>query len=285
MKDNSRNFPVRKMAEILVVSQSSYYDWLHRKPSNHELRDRELTTEIKRIFQKKRKQFGSPRIYKELHGGDYSCARSRVARIMRENGLVARKKRKYVVTTDSKHDYPASPNLLNRDFTSDTIDKIWLSDITYIKTLEGYLYLCSILDVCSRRVVGWSLADHLRAELAIDALDMAVKHRNPGKGLIFHSDRGIQYASKSFRDKLDDYKMIQSMSRKGNCWDNAPMESFFSTLKIEEVYQRKTYGTKEKARKAIFEYIEVFYNRQRSHSFLDYKSPAEYEEFRLQKVA
>ena len=273
------------MAEVLQVSRSCYYAWLTSGPSAHELRDRELIVEIKRIFKLKREEYGSPRIHNDLTGTPYSCARKRVARLMRENDLVARQKRRFKVTTDSSHNYPVSPNLLNQNFEFETINQCWVSDITYIDTMEGWLYLCSILDLCSRKVVGWSMADHLRAELAIDALDMAVLHRNPGKGCIFHSDRGIQYASHPFREKLKGYNMVQSMSRKGNCWDNAPAESFFSTLKMEEVYKHKKYRTKEEARKSIFEYIEVFYNRQRSHSSLDYFSPAEYEEFTLQKVA
>ncbi len=285
MKDYSVIFPVLKMARIFNISKSSYYAWLKRKPSAHEQRDKELLTEIKRVFKEKHKRYGSPRIYKELHGTGYSSGRDRIARLMRENGLVARPKKRFKVTTDSKHDYPISPNLLNRDFSVMSINECWVSDITYIDTFEGWLYLCSILDLSSKRVVGWSMADHMRAELAINALDMAVLHRNPPEGIIFHSDRGVQYASTSFREKLKCYKMTQSMSRKGNCWDNAPAESFFSTLKMEEVYTRRKYQTIKEARRAIFEYIEIFYNRQRSHSSLDYMCPVEYEEFSLQKVA
>ena len=285
MKDNSNIFPVQKMAKIFKISKSSYYEWFKREPCAHERRDRELLAEIKRIFKENRNQYGSPRIYRELHGTKYCCARSRIARLMRENGLKARHKKRFRVTTNSKHDYPISPNLLNRDFTLEKINTCWVSDITYIDTHEGWLYLCSILDLFSRKVVGWSMASHMRADLVIDALDMAVKHRNPPEGLMFHSDRGVQYASGTFRKKLKSYKMIQSMSRKGNCWDNAPAESFFSTLKIEEVYTHSKYRTREEARKAIFEYIEVFYNRKRSHSFLDYKSPSEYEALKLKNVA
>jgi len=284
MKDNSKIFPVKKMATVLKVSRSCYYAWLNSGPSAHEIRDRGLRVEITRIFEEYRKLYGSPRIYKELQGTKYSCSRSRVARLMRENDLVARQKRRFKVTTDSSHDYPVSPNLVNQNFSVGSINECWVSDITYIDTMEGWLYLCSILDLFSRRVVGWSMASHIRSELAIDALNMAFMHREPAEGLIFHSDRGIQYASKAFRKKLESYKMIQSMSRKGNCWDNAPAESFFSTLKMEEVYHKK-YRTKEEARQSIFEYIEVFYNRQRSHSFLDFTSPVKYEELRLQKVA
>jgi transposase InsO family protein len=285
MKDNSKQFPVKKMAEVFHVSRSCYYAWLNSGPSAHELRDRELLSEIKRIFKEKRKKYGSPRIYKEMHDTEFSCSRSRIARLMRENGLVARQRRRFKVTTDSSHDYPISPNLLDRNFAVDSTDSCWVSDITYIDTEEGWLYLCSILDLSSKKVVGWSMAPHMRAELAIDALDMAFMHRNPGAGLIFHSDRGIQYASQAFRERLRTYKMVQSMSRKGDCWDNAPAESFFSTLKMEEVYTHKKYRAREEARKSIFEYIEVFYNRQRSHSSLDYVSPVEYEELLLLKVA
>ena len=285
MKDNSNIFPVLKMANIFDISKSSYYAWLKRRPSAHEQRDGELLTEIRRVFQEKRQKYGSPRIYKELHGTCYSCARSRIARLMRVNGLVARPKKRFKVTTDSKHDYPISPNLLGRNFSTDGINKCWVSDITYIDTYEGWLYLCSILDLSSKRVVGWAMADHMRAELAISALDMAVLHRNPPEGLIFHSDRGVQYASTAFRDRLVKYNIVQSMSRKGDCWDNAPAESFFSTLKMEEVYTHKKYKTREEARVSIFEYIEVFYNRQRSHSSLDYMTPVEYEEVSLQMVA
>jgi putative transposase len=284
MKDNSKIFHVKKMASVLKVSRSCFYTWLNSGPSAHELRDRELLSEITRIFENNRKQYGSPRVYKELHGTEYSCSRNRVARLMRENDLIARQKRRFKVTTDSSHDYPVSPNLVNQNFSVSSINVCWASDITYIATMEGWLYLCSILDLSSRRVVGWSMADHMLAELVVSALDMAVLHRDPPEGLIFHSDRGIQYASTAFREKLGSYKMIQSMSRKGNCWDNAPAESFFSTLKMEEVYHKK-YRTREEARQSIFEYIEVFYNRQRSHSFLDYTSPVKYEELRLQKVA
>jgi transposase InsO family protein len=195
---------------------------------------------------------------------------------MRENGIRARQKRKFRATTDSGHDYPLAPNLVNRDFKVLVPNRVWASDITYIGTKEGWLYLCVILDLCSRKVVGWSLGSHISTELAASALSMAVIHRNPEKGLVFHSDRGVQYAADMFRDLLEEYKMIQSMSRKGDCWDNACVESFFATLKTEEVYQRK-YQTRKDARKSIFEYIEVFYNRKRMHSYVDFLCPEEYE--------
>lgn len=272
------------MASVLKVSRSCYYAWLNSKPSNHELRDRELLVEIKHIFKDKRGNYGSPRIYDKMEKTGFSCSKKRIARIMNENGLVARLKRKFKITTDSSHDYPISPNLVNRNFYVESANTCWVSDLTYIWTMEGWLYLCVILDLFSRMAVGWSMASHMRADLAIDALDMATMHRNPEAGLIFHSDRGVQYASSSFRKKLKLFEMVQSMSRKGNCWDNACAESFFSTLKMEEVF-RKKYRTKEEARKSIFEYIAVFYNRQRSHSFLDYLSPADYEGLQIKKVA
>ena len=284
MKDNSVRYSIQKMALTLKVSPSSYYAWLNRKPGQHELRDAELLLEIKQIFEEKRKLYGSPRIYKVLRRTNNICSRKRVARLMRENGLVARQKRKFRVTTDSSHDFPVSPNLLKRNFSVNSPNRIWVSDISYIWTDEGWLYLCIILDLFSRLAVGWAIDSHIKSELAIKALDMAVTHREPDEGLVFHSDRGVQYASKDFREKLKSYKMIQSMSRKGNCWDNACAESFFSTLKIEEVFQKK-YKTREDARRSVFEYIAVYYNRERSHSFLDYRSPVEYEESQIKECA
>ncbi len=276
MKENSGNIPVKKMATVFNVSRSRYYAWLKSGPSKHSIQDQEYYEIIKEIFEANKGNYGSPRIHDNMKKRGIRCACKRVARIMRENGIRARRKRKFKVTTDSKHDFPIAPNLLDRNFTVEEPNSCWVSDITYISTYEGWLYLCVIIDLFSRMVVGWSIASHLRAELAIDALDMAVALRNPPKGLIFHSDRGIQYASRDFREKIAGYEIIQSMSRKGNCWDNACAESFFSTLKNEEVYKQK-YKTKAEARQSIFEYIAVYYNRRRSHSFLDYMSPEEYE--------
>ena len=284
MKNNSMRFPIKKMAQSLNVSRSCYYAWLDSEPSEHELRDKELLVEIDKVFKENYGYYGSPRIHDNFKKRGISCARKRVARIMLENGLKARQKRKFRVTTDSSHNYPISPNLLKRNFTVPASNRIWVSDITYIRTWEGWMYLCVILDLYSRMVVGWSMASHLRAELAVNALEMAVAHRNPESGLIFHSDRGIQYASSEFRKNLKRYKMVQSMSRKGDCWDNACAESFFSTLKMEEVIN-KTYRTKTEARRSIFEYIAVYYNRRRTHSFLDYRSPEEYEKLHIRKIA
>jgi putative transposase len=211
--------------------------------------------------------------------------RKRVARIMRENGLGARQKCRFKVTTDSGHIHPVAPNMVKRQFIVESPNRVWVSDITYIWTMEGWIYLCIIIDLYSRKAVGWSMDSLITVELTIDALSMACMHRNPTEGLVFHSDRGVQYAAELFRKHLSEFKMVQSMSRKGDCWDNACAESFFATLKTEEVFHR-SYKTRDEARHSIFEYIAVFYNRPRRHSFLDYISPEEYElKSSLQNVA
>lgn len=273
------------MAEVLKISRSRYYSWLKAPPSEHERRDQELGDIIKQIFRDKRGVYGSPRIYKELKAQEQRCSRKRVARIMRENGLRARQKRRFKVTTDSGHIHPVAPNLVKRQFIVESPNRVWVSDITYIRTMEGWLYLCIIIDLYSRKAVGWSMDSRITVELTIDALSMACMHRNPTEGLVFHSDRGVQYAAELFRKRLSEFKMVQSMSRKGDCWDNACAESFFASLKTEEVFHR-SYKTRDEARHSIFEYIAVFYNRQRRHSFLDYISPEEYElQGSLQNVA
>ena len=284
MKDHSAEHSIKKMAKVLRVSRSCYYNWLNGEPCNREREELQLLFDIKRIYNKFRRTYGSPRIFQELIDEGIRCSENRIARIMRKNGIIAKRKRKFRVTTDSKHDYPISPNLVNRDFDVEEPNTCWVGDITYIWTDEGWLYLAIVLDLFSRMIVGWSMESHMRSELVIDALNMAVEHRNPEKGCIFHSDRGIQYAANDFRESLKKHKMIQSMSRKGNCWDNACAETFFATLKMEEVFHKK-YKTREEAKRSIFEYIEVFYNRMRSHSKLDFQSPARYEGKWLQKVA
>jgi len=276
MKEHSGMYPVKKMAESLGVSRSRYYAWLKMPESPRRQRDHELLEMIKAIHRDSRETYGSPRVFDALIKREEPCSRKRTARIMRENGIRARQKRKFKVTTDSKHSLPVAPNLVNRGFFVEAPNRVWVSDITYVWTMEGWLYLCIVLDLCSRMVVGWSMDTHMGADLVKSALLMGVLHRNPPQGLIFHSDRGVQYASEAFRDKLEDNKMIQSMSRKGNCWDNACAESFFATLKTEEVFQQ-SYVTRDEAQKRIFEYIAVFYNRYRKHSFLDYLSPEEFE--------
>ena len=276
MKNNEAIYPVKKMAETLEVSRSSYYRWLTTGPSSHEVRDNELLGIIKKIHEESRENYGSPRVKRRFVELDIPCSKKRIERIMKNNGIKGVQKSRFIVTTDSKHDYPIAPNIVNRQFSVEQINTCWVSDITYIRTAEGWLYLSVIIDLFSRMIVGWSMAGHMRAELVIESLNMAVSHRKPPAGLIFHSDRGIQYACGEFRDELQRHEMVQSMSRKGNCWDNACAESFFSTLKSEEVMRRK-YRTRSEARFYIFEYIAVFYNRKRSHSFLDFLSPEKYE--------
>jgi putative transposase len=276
MKNHEGKYTVKKMAETLDISRSRYYTWLHSKPSLHELRDQELLISIQNFHEESRQIYGSPRIKRDMNKAGIRCSKTRIERLMKENGIKGRQKRCFKITTDSKHDYPIAPNLLNRQFNVRQPNTYLVSDITYIRTMEGWLYLCVIIDLFSRMVVGWSMANHMRAEMVIDALNMAVSHRNPSAGLIFHSDRGIQYACEDFRNELIRHKMIQSMSRKGNCWDNACAETFFASLKAEEVYRRK-YKTRDEARSYIFEYIAVFYNRKRTHSFLDFLSPEKYE--------
>jgi len=283
MKNYSGIYPVKKMAKTLNISRSRYYSWLTTQSSAYKRRDVELGEIIEEIFHDNRGAYGSPRVHRNMtEQRGIHCARKRVARLMREKGLKARQKRRFKITTDSRHDYPISPNLLGRDFSVAKPNIVWVSDITSIDTQEGWLYLCIVLDLFSRIIAGWAMESHMKAELAITALSMAVIHRKPPEKLLFHSDQGIQYASGPFREKLDEFKMLQSMSRKGDCWDNACAESFFATLKNEEVFHRR-YKTRDEARRSIFEYIAVFYNRQRSHSYLDFLSPVEYE-LRMSRV-
>ena len=281
--DHQSQFPLKRLCRVLRVSRSGYYNWLTSKPDKWMLENAELLTEIRIIHEQSRQTYGSPRITRELHKRGYSCSRARVARLMAKNNIYAKTKRKFKVTTDSKHNYPVSPNLLNQDFTAEHQNQIWASDITYIRTLAGWLYLTVIMDLFNRQIVGWSMSHRLTANTTtIPALIDAWQRQQPSEGLIFHSDRGVQYACHDFRNKLSEYRMIQSMSGKGNCYDNAVAESFFHTLKTELVYFEK-YETKEQAKQSIFEYIEVFYNRQRLHSALGYQTPVEFAE--LKKAA
>ena len=269
-------FGVERMCRLLEVSRSGYYAWRGRGKSRRELADEELLLRIKESYIKGRKVYGSPRITDDLRESGIRCGRNRVARLMRLAGIRARTKRRFRVTTDSRHGLPISPNLLERSFTAPAPDRVWVSDITYVWTREGWLYLTAILDLFSRKIVGWSMGSRLDAGLTLDALRQAVKRRRPDKGLVFHSDRGVQYASVAFRAELEREGFVQSMSRKGDCWDNAVMESFFHTLKTEHTYFEK-YHTRAEARTKIFDYIEVFYNRERKHSTLGYRSPLAFE--------
>jgi transposase InsO family protein len=268
---------VEKMARVLEVSRSGYYAWLRREPSRRDREDAELVEQIRDIQENTaRFRYGSPRITRELTKRGFCVGHNRVARLMRANGLNARPRKKFRVTTMSTHKHPAAPNLLNREFRPERANVAWASDITYVATGEGWLYLCVVIDLYSRRVIGWSMSKSLSADIVLSAFWMAVKGRKAPSGVIFHSDRGVQYASKRFRRVLRRRRYLQSMSRRGNCWDNACVESFFKTLKTELI-GKTIYPSRKAAERAIFEYIEVFYNRVRTHSTLGYLTPEETE--------
>jgi transposase InsO family protein len=273
------------MCRVFGIAPSAYYAWERQQQSERERRDRELLAAIRRIFGQFRGRYGAPRVHRELAREGLLASRKRVARLMREAGLRAKAKRKYKATTDSDHKLPVAPNLLDRDFHAERPNTTWVSDITYIATREGWLYLAAIVDLFSRKVVGWKLHDRMTASLVCEALDDAARARRPPPALTFHSDRGSQYASRAFRRRLWRYRMRQSMSRKGNCWDNAVAESFFATLK-KELVRNRVFATRAQARSEIFEYIEVFYNRQRTHSLLSYETPSAFEDcFEKKEVA
>jgi len=270
------------MCHTFNVSRSGYYQWLNRKPSLRDKRDELLKQEILKIYNRGRSYYGSPRIHRDLLKIGLRCGKKRVERLMKELGIKAKHKKKYKATTDSWHDNPVAENLLNQNFNVFALNQCWVSDITYIYTKEGWLYLSIIMDLFSRKIVGWAMEKRLTKDLVIKALKMAVINRRPGSKLLMHSDRGSQYASFEYQGLLKKNGMICSMSRKGNCYDNAVMESFFHTLKVELVYGN-VFVTRAQARRCIFEYIEVFYNRIRAHSAIGYNSPEEYEKQR--KVA
>jgi putative transposase len=271
--DHRSTFRVKKMCRIFNISRSGYYGWKRRQLSVREKENEKLMHHIREAYTLGRKAYGSPRITKELKTQGIACGKNRIARLMRINGIRAKMKRRYKVTTHSRHTRPIVPNLLTGR-TIDTPDTAWVSDITYIRTYEGWLYLAVVLDIFSRSVVGWSMSERLTDDLTVNALMQALLKRNPASDLIFHSDRGSQYASMRFRQTLSRYGILQSMSGKGNCYDNAYAETFFGTLKTELGHR---YESRSVARQNIFEYIEVFYNRIRRHSALNYVSPLEYE--------
>jgi putative transposase len=264
------------MCKVLEVSTQGFYAWCRRGPSPRKLDEASLAARIKAIHAGSRGRYGSPRVHAQLRKEGVRVGRKRVERLMRQQGLQARRKRKFRRTTDSKHDLPVAPNLLERNFETDGPDQVWVTDITYVWTHEGWLYLAALLDLFSRRVVGWAMSASLDRGLALDALHMALQGRQPPPGLVHHSDRGCQYASHDYRDALDACGIVCSMSRKGDCWDNAVAESFFGSLKAE-LLNEEEYATRAEARSAIFDYIEVFYNRRRRHSYLGFLSPADYE--------
>jgi len=265
------------MCKILEVSRAGYYHWLKRIPSFRYLEDQRLLEIIRYHYNKSRGTYGLPRIYAAIRKEGLKVNKKKIARLMRTNKIRAKTKKKFKVTTVENTKAKASENILKGNFSSEKENRIWTSDITYIWTKQGWLYLAVIMDVYSRKIVGWSLCSSLSAELVIKALMMAILHRNPEQGIIFHSDRGSQYTSSSVREMLKSYQMTQSMSSTGNCYDNAITESFFHTIKTELTFWN-SYQTREEAKRSIFEYIEIFYNRQRLHSAIGYLSPVEFEE-------
>jgi transposase InsO family protein len=271
------NHAVVTLCRVVGASVSGFFAWLRAIPTvqNRAEAEAELCGHIGRIFTARRRTYGSPRVHAELRRGGRRHSRRRIARLMREMGLAARRgRRPRPRTTDSRHALPLAPNLLARDFAAKRPDTVWLADISYLPTDEGWLYLAAIKDIATREIVGWSMADHLRAGLCVDALVMALQRCDPPEGLIHHSDRGVQYAAEPYRQVLERHGIRQSMSRRGNCLDNAPMESFFASLKKERVHQAR-FRTRAEARAAVFDYVEVFYNRQRLHSGIGYRTPAE----------
>lgn len=270
------NFPVAALCKHLDVSRSGFYAWERRVPSPRSQQDAKLRVHVAAIHERSRGLYGAPRIHAELRAAGFRVSRKRVARLMTELGLASRRKRRYKATTDSNHALPVAENVLDRKFEVDAPNVAWVTDITYVWTSEGWLYLAAILDLFSRRVVGWATRDRLDRGLVLDALCAAAGRRVPNVGLVHHSDRGSQYASGDYQDALAQLGVVCSMSRKGNCWDNAVAESFFSTLKTELIYLRR-FATRAEARDAIFDFIETFYNHERRHSTLGYLSPVEFE--------
>ena len=273
-------YPVRLMCRVLEVVPSGYYQWRRRSPSAHAIADERLLLNVRIAFDASGKTYGAPRVHRDLRAEGLQVGKKRVARLMQQAGLVGRApRRRGVATTDSNHDHPIASNLLARQFDVNgvrTPNTVWVSDITYVPTREGWLYLAVVLDLASRRVVGWAMRETLEAELALAALRMALAVRRPARGLIHHSDRGVQYACGEYRELLAAHGAVASMSRRGDCWDNAVAESFFATLEVELI-DRNDWATRAGARRAIFQYIEAWYNPHRRHSTLDYVSPSAYE--------
>jgi putative transposase len=277
IEDRRADYPVTLLCDVLGVSPAGYYAWRSRPESRQSAANRDLVDDIRRVHRDTRGRYGSPRIHVELKAQGRGASLGRIERLMRRHGIraiMARPRR--VRTTDSRHDLPIAPNLLDRNFIATAPNQIWLADITYIETDQGWLYLAAVMDLYSRRIVGWAITDHLRADLPLAALRMAISAQRPGAGLIHHSDRGVQYASAHYRKLMQSAGLRASMSRKGDCYDNAPMESFFHTLKTELVHHRH-YATWAEATREIFAYIEGFYNRTRRHSAIGYISPIEME--------
>jgi len=276
IKKHSLDYSVTVLCQFMDVSRSCYYEWLDSPKTEREKENEELIEILKILFEKGRATYGTRRLKNKLAEQGIVVSRRRIGRLMNQAGLWCKTKKKFKATTDSKHNKSIAPNLLERQFTVSEPDRYYVGDITYIYTQEGWLYLAVVIDLFSRKVVGWSMDNRMKAQLVNDALLMAIWKRKPTQGLIWHTDRGSQYASDSHRVIIKDHHIIQSMSRKGNCWDNAVSESFFHTLKTELIHHQQ-FKTRYDAKQAIFEYIEVFYNRERIHSANDYLSPVDYE--------
>ena len=276
IQEHRSEFQVRIMCRVLKVTRSGYYDWCGRKPSTRALDEAVIIQAATDLSNESKQTYGHRRICAGLAVLGITCGPKRMARLMKRAGLTVKVKRKFRLTTDSRHGLPIAENLLNRQFDQTAPNRVWVSDITYIWTDEGWLYLATTMDLFSRKIVGWAMDDHMRTDLVTRALQMAINARKPGPGLIHHSDRGSQYASKEFRSMLKEHGMLASMSRKGDCWDNAVMESFYRTLKVERVHKDR-YKDHRQASNTIFEFIEIYYNTVRMHSTLGYQSPNEFE--------
>jgi putative transposase len=278
IEDHRSVWPIAVQCEVLQVARSGYYAWRKRPPSPRAQRQANLTNRIQAIHaQKHQDAYGAPRIHQELVAQGHACNRKTVAKCMKAAGIQAKTVKKFrVLTTDSNHSHAVAQNLVDRNFTPAQRNQTWTADITYIPTEEGWLYLAAVEDLFSRKIVGWSMSDRIDSRLVVDALEMAICRELPGEGLVAHSDRGVQYAREHYQNLLRRCDITCSMSRKANCWDNAPMESFFATLKKELVHHHR-YQTRDEARRSLFEYIEIFYNRVRRHSALGYLSPAQFE--------
>ena len=274
IKSEKANYPVKILCRVMQVSRSAYYEWRHKGANIEELL---LMWHVVRIFTKSRETYGARRVSEALQAEGIPVGRSMAGTLMKKVEIEAQKKKQFKVTTDSKHSLPVAENLLDREFDVKETDTVWCGDITYLLTKEGWMYLAVVIDLASRRIVGWSIAKRVKKQLVIDALRSAFIARRPAPGLLFHSDRGSQYASEAYRKQLKRYGMNQSMSRKGNCWDNAVVERFFKSLK-EEQTNRFWYETRDELRKDVFDYIEMFYNRERLHSTLAYLSPVAFEQ-------
>ncbi|WP_246075151.1 IS3 family transposase [Gracilimonas mengyeensis] len=289
MADHSHRFPIRKMSQVFGVSPSGYYRWMGRPPSKRTSENMRLREAIRLVWVLSKRRYGAPRIYQELLRLGWQVSRPRVARLMRSMGIASQLRKKWVKTTDSGHRYPVAANLLDRRFSPGQLNQVWVSDITYLPSEQGWLYLTTVMDLADRQIIGWALSRTLSAEqTSIAAFNQAQTKRRTAPGMMFHSDRGSQYACSEFTNLLRKYQLVQSMSGKGNCWDNAPAESFFKTLKAELISHTGRFNSYQQARTALFEYIESWYNRKRLHSSLGYKTPAEAEQqlkHKLQQAA